>query len=144
MIAVHGRTRQQLYTGRSDWEIIAAVKRAVRVPVVGSGDIERAGDALERLATSGVDGVMIGRGTLGHPWIFREIADLRAGVTPPPVGLPERVAAIDMLLARLEADLPPESATGRARGLACRMMKFVRGGAAIREASSQPARIFTV
>ena len=134
MIAVHGRTRAQLYTGRSDWEIIAAVKRAVRVPVVGSGDVEHAADALARLATTGVDGIMIGRGTLGHPWIFREIAALRAGTVPTPVGLRERLAAIDMLLARLVTDLPPESAVGRARGLACRMIKFVRGGAAIREA----------
>ena len=133
MIAVHGRTRAQLYTGRSDWELIAAVKDAVRVPVVGSGDIEHATDALERLRTTGVDGVMIGRATLGHPWIFREIAALRAGVTPPPVTLGERLAAIDMLLARLAADLPPEGALGRARGLACRMIKFVRGGAVLRE-----------
>lgn len=141
MIAVHGRTRQQLYTGRSDWDIIAAVKRAVRVPVVGSGDIEQASDALQQLATSGVDGVMIGRGTLGHPWIFREIAALRAGGVPIPVGLAERVAAIDMLLGRLAADLPPESAIGRARGLACRMIKFVRGGAVIREALTRAPSI---
>jgi len=141
MIAVHGRTRQQLYTGRSDWEIIAAVKRAVRVPVVGSGDIEHAADAVQRLATTGVDGVMIGRGSLGHPWIFREIATLRAGGSPAPVGLAERVAAIDLLLGRLAGDLPPESAIGRARGLACRMIKFVRGGAAIREALTRAPSI---
>jgi nifR3 family TIM-barrel protein len=141
MIAVHGRTRAQLYAGRSDWELIAAVKRAVRVPVVGSGDIEHASDALERLRTTGVDGVMIGRATLGHPWIFREIAALRAGVTPPPVTLGERLAAIDMLLARLAADLPPESALGRARGLACRMIKFVRGGAVLREALTRAPSI---
>lgn len=134
MIAVHGRTRAQLYTGRSDWELIAAVKRAVRVPVVGSGDVEHAADALERLRATGVDGVMIGRATLAHPWIFREIAALRAGVVPPPVTLGERLAAIDALLARLATDLPPESALGRARGLACRMIKFVRGGAVLREA----------
>ena len=141
MIAVHGRTRQQLYTGRSDWDVIAAVKRAVRVPVIGSGDIERPADALERLATTGVDGIMIGRGTLGHPWIFREIAALRAGEAPTPVGLAERLAAIDMLLERLATDLPLESAIGRARGLACRMIKFVRGGAAIREALTQAPSI---
>ena len=141
MIAVHGRTRQQLYTGRSDWDVIAAVKQAVRVPVVGSGDIEHAADALERLATTGVDGIMIGRGTLGHPWIFREIAALRAGAVPTPVGLIERLAAIDTLLERLVTDLPPESAIGRARGLACRMIKFVRGGAAIREALTRAPSI---
>ena len=134
MIAVHGRTRTQLYTGRSDWDLIAAVKRAVRIPVVGSGDVEDAAEALERLRTTGVDGVMIGRATLGHPWIFREIAALRAGIAPPVVTLGERLAAIDTLLARLAEDLPPEMALGRSRGLACRMIKFVRGGAALREA----------
>lgn len=141
MIAVHGRTRAQLYTGRSDWELIAAVKRAVRIPVVGSGDIDTAEDALARLATTGVDGVMIGRGSLGHPWIFREVAALRAGRTPPPVTVAERLGAIDMLLERLAAELSPESAIGRARGLACRMIKFVRGGAALREALTRAPSI---
>lgn len=141
MIAVHGRTRAQLYTGASDWELIAAVKRAVRIPVLGSGDVDSAADALTRLETSGVDGVMIGRGALGHPWIFREVAALRAGITPPPVTLGERLAAIDLLLGRLATDLPPESAIGRARGLACRMIKFVRGGAALREALTRAPSI---
>ena len=141
MISVHGRTRAQLYTGRSDWDLIAAVKAAVRVPVVGSGDVERADEALERLRTTGVDGVMIGRGALAHPWIFREVAALRAGRVPPVVTLAERLAAIDALLARLAADLRPESAIGRARGLACRMIKFVRGGAALREALTRAPSI---
>jgi nifR3 family TIM-barrel protein len=133
MITVHGRTRQQLYTGSPDWELTAAVKRAVRVPVVGSGDVTSAAQALSRLASSGVDGVMIGRGTLGNPWIFREIAALRGGTTPPVVTPRERFAAIATLITRLEAELPPPSAIGRARGLACRMVKHVRGGAALRE-----------
>jgi nifR3 family TIM-barrel protein len=141
LIAVHGRTRAQLYTGRSDWELIAAVKDAVSVPVVGSGDVEHAAGALERLRTTGVDGVMIGRGTLGHPWIFREIAALRAGLVPQAVTLGERLAAIDMLLDRLARDLTPESALGRARGLACRMIKFVRGGAALRESLTKAPSI---
>lgn len=134
MIAVHGRTRAQLYSGVPDWEITARVKQAVRVPVIGSGDIESAAVALDRLRTSGVDGVMIGRATLGHPWIFREIAALRAGLAPPPVTLAERLGAVDVLIARLAAELPPESALGRARGLACRMVRYVRGGAVLREA----------
>ena len=133
MIAVHGRTRAQRYSGVPDWELTGRVKQAVRVPVVGSGDIESATAALERLRTSGVDGVMIGRATLGHPWIFREIAALRAGLAPPPVTLTERLGAVDALIARLAAELPPESALGRARGLACRMVRYVRGGAVLRE-----------
>jgi nifR3 family TIM-barrel protein len=134
MIAVHGRTRAQLYSGVPDWELTARVKQAVRIPVIGSGDITSAPQALERLRTSGADGVMIGRATLANPWIFREVAALRAGGTPPVVTLAERLAAVDSLLARLAADLPAESALGRGRGLACRMVKNVRGGAVLREA----------
>src|SRR6185295_12091091 len=99
-----------------------------------SGDVTSAAQALDRLRTSGVDGIMVGRATLANPWIFGEVAALRAGATAAPVALEERLAAIDALITRLAVDLPVESALGRARGLACRMVKFVRGGAALREA----------
>ena len=137
MIAVHGRTRKELYTGLADWDLIAAVRAAVRVPVVGSGDITTAAQGLARLESGRVDGIMIGRGTLGNPWIFREIEALRRGETPPAVSAQERFLAIDTLIARLAAELPPPSAIGRARGLACRMVKHVRGGAEIRAAVSR-------
>jgi nifR3 family TIM-barrel protein len=133
MIAVHGRTREQLYTGEPDWRLTAAVKEAVRVPVLGSGDVVTAAQALARLRETGVDGVMIGRGSLGHPWIFREIAALQRGAVPPVPSTAERLDAVVRLLTRLEEDLPPGSALGRARGLACRMIKHVRGGAHLRE-----------
>ena len=136
-VAVHGRTRTQLYTGEPDWDLVAEVKRAVRVPVIGSGDILTPADALRRLATSGVDGVMIGRATLSHPWIFREIDALRRGLPVPEVTPAERFAAVDGLIARLEAELPPGAALGRSRGLACRMVRHLRGGAALRAALTQ-------
>ncbi len=141
MIAVHGRTRAQLYSGSPDWELTARVKQAVGVPVLGSGDVETAQQALERLRSSGVDGIMIGRATLTNPWIFREIAALRAGEQPLPVTFAERLSAVGALLTRLEAELPPESALGRARGLACRMVKHVRGGAVLREALTRAPSI---
>ena len=134
MVAVHGRTRAQLYAGAPDWELTARVKQAVRVPVVGSGDITSADGALARLRTSGVDGIMIGRATLGHPWIFREIAARRRGLPLPPVSAAERLASVDALLACLAAELPPERALGRARGLACRMLRGVPGAATLRAA----------
>jgi len=137
MIAVHGRTRLQLYTGVSDWDLIARVKQAVSVPVIGSGDIDSPERALERLRTSGVDGVMIGRAALGNPWIFREIASVREGSEPPQVTLPERLGTVAALITRLATELPPKSALGRARGLACRMVKNVCGGAILREALSR-------
>ncbi len=77
-IALHPRTREQRYTGNADWERVAAVKRAVRIPVIGSGDIQDAHDALYRLHTSGADGAMIGRTAIANPWVFLQIAQLRA------------------------------------------------------------------
>jgi nifR3 family TIM-barrel protein len=133
-IAVHGRTRTQLYTGEADWDLVARVKRAVRVPVIGSGDVTTAPGALARFRECGVDGVMVGRATLGHPWIFREIDALQRGLPLVPVTPAERFAAVDRLITRLEADLPPGAALGRSRGLACRMVKHLRGGAELRAA----------
>ena len=85
MICVHGRTRQQMYAPGADWEIIARVKEAVKVPVVGNGDIFSADDALRMLSQTGCDGVMIARGAQGNPWIFEELIARLEGrdYTPP-------------------------------------------------------------
>ncbi len=72
-IAVHGRTRQQYYSGKADWDIIAAVKDAVKIPVIGNGDVDGPDAAAALLAQTGCDGVMIGRAAQGNPWIFREV-----------------------------------------------------------------------
>ncbi|WP_081581725.1 tRNA dihydrouridine synthase DusB [Pararhodospirillum photometricum] len=74
LITVHGRTRAQQYEGRADWAAIEAVKAAVRVPVIANGDIKTTADAQEALARSGADGVMIGRASLGAPWVAGNIA----------------------------------------------------------------------
>ena len=72
-IAVHGRTREQYYSGKADWEIIAKVKEAVTIPVIGNGDIFSAEDGKRMLTETGCDGIMVGRGARGNPWIFREL-----------------------------------------------------------------------
>ncbi len=83
MVTVHGRTRCQFYDGTADWAAIAAVKRAVSVPVVVNGDIASAADARRALALSGADGVMVGRAARGRPWLLGEIAAALAGREPP-------------------------------------------------------------
>ena len=84
-LTVHGRTRMQQYAGKADWETIARVKEAVSVPVIANGDIVNGPTALEALRGTGCDGLAVGRGALGRPWVFREIKAALAGkpFTPP-------------------------------------------------------------
>jgi len=83
-VALHGRTRAQGYAGRARWELIGAVKRAVRMPVLGSGDVWSACDALRMAHETGCDAVLVARGACGNPWIFRELAAAERGEAPPP------------------------------------------------------------
>jgi len=86
-VALHARTAEQLYSGRADWTRIAALKQALPdVPVLGNGDVWEAADAVRMQAETGCDGVVVGRGCLGKPWLFRDLADAFAGrpVQPPP------------------------------------------------------------
>jgi nifR3 family TIM-barrel protein len=84
-VTLHARTARQFYKGNADWEHIARLKEAIDIPVIGNGDLEDPHVAMGRMRQSGVDGIMLGRGTLGNPWLIAQIADLMEGREMRPV-----------------------------------------------------------
>ena len=89
-VAVHGRTREQYYHGKADWEIIRRVKEAVHIPVIGNGDVDSPESAQKMLDETGCDGIMIGRGAQGNPWIFHQILHwMETGQKETPPGIQE-------------------------------------------------------
>lgn len=103
MVTIHGRTRQQFYKGRANWEAIAEVKSAVSIPVIANGDIVDAASARAALSASGADGVMVGRGAQGAPWLLAQIANEIYGTPAPDV--PTGAALAEMVADHFEAML---------------------------------------
>ncbi len=146
-LALHARTREQGYSGRAQWNWIAAVKQAVRLPVVGNGDIRTPEDAAAMVAETGCDAVMIGRAAPANPWIFRQIAEYTATGSYTKPTTEDRYhmirAYFEMLIAEAEAtrDLPRDARLGDPSG---KMKQFatwfthgVAGGARLRAAIYQ-------
>ncbi|WP_087069284.1 tRNA dihydrouridine synthase DusB [Cyanobium sp. NIES-981] len=93
LLTLHGRTREQGFKGRADWGAIAAVKQALTIPVIANGDVNTPEEALHCLAATGADGLMVGRGTMGAPWLVGQIdAALSGRPVPPTPGAAERIA----------------------------------------------------
>ena len=132
-ITVHGRTREQQYSGEADWNMIARIKDSVHIPVIGNGDIFRAEDAIRRMKESGADGVMIGRGALGNPWIFRNIKKIMDGNEPEEVTLRERHDMIRKHYSMMLSHLPEHIAVREMRKHIGWYLHGLRGAAHVRD-----------
>lgn len=103
LVTVHGRTRQQQYSGKADWMMIAKVREALDIPLIANGDVFTPGDALDILSVTGAAGLAVGRGALGNPWIFQEINQALLGETParpdPDMLLKTALAHLDDMIA---------------------------------------------
>jgi len=124
-VCVHGRTREQFYHGKADWDIIARVRAAVDVPVIGNGDILCAQDALDMLGRTGCRAVMVARGAQGNPWLFRQIARLRdSGVQE---SAPAPVQRVDMAIAHARAAVAQKGEHTAVREMRKHVAWYIKG-----------------
>ncbi|QPC48004.1 tRNA dihydrouridine synthase DusB [Mangrovibacillus cuniculi] len=132
-VALHGRTRVQMYEGQANWDIIRDVKQAVRIPVIGNGDVTTPQEAKQLLDHTGADGVMIGRAALGNPWmIYRTVHYLETGELIPEPEVREKIEVCKLHLDRLIALKGERVAVREMRKHAAWYLKGVRGNGTVR------------
>jgi tRNA-dihydrouridine synthase B len=131
-ITIHGRTRCDLFSGNSDWRIIARVKERARIPVIGNGDVFTPVDAERMLEETGVDGIMMGRGVLSNPWLIRQCWDHLSGVVVKQVSLTERAAFMTGFLQRISSETPPPIALGKLKKIGGYLSKGFPGSTHMR------------
>lgn len=134
-VSVHGRTREQLYTGKADWNYIRQVKEAVDIPVIGNGDVATPEDAKRMLETTGCDGVMIGRGALGNPWmLYRTVQYLNSGELLPDPTPEEKIRIAIVHMDRLVALKGEKVAVKEMRKHLAWYLKGIPGAARVKDA----------
>lgn len=134
-ITVHGRTRDEFYSGVADWEIIKQVKEAVKIPVIGNGDIKGAEETKQMLEQTGCNGLMIGRGALGNPWIFKQINDyLQKGEPPKEISPSEKFQVIKEHFELLLEEKGEYTATREIRKHIAWYVKGMKNATVMREA----------
>jgi nifR3 family TIM-barrel protein len=132
-ITVHPRCRSERHRGRAAWQVIRDVKEAVKVPVIGNGDVRSAEDARAMIAETGADGIMIGRGALENPWVFRQIRDELAGADPWKPKTEDYRAAVGFFIESLADYLPEKLVVNRVKALTGWISKGFPGGGALRQ-----------
>jgi tRNA-dihydrouridine synthase B len=131
-IALHGRTKEQGYRGLANWDLVRQIKETVRVPVSGSGDITTIEGAFARFQETGCDGVLIGRGAMANPWIFRQIEDVMHGREIFQPTLADKRAILLEYFDLLRDDMPETPAINRMKQLAGQFTRGLQGGALFR------------
>lgn len=137
-IAIHGRTRSQMYEGKADWKIIADVKAAVKIPVIGNGDVRSVEDAKRMLEETGVDAVMIGRAALGNPWLIKQVVQsLETGVIIEEPTYQEKIAQCLSHAKKLMEIEPEKVAMFQMRGHAPWYIKGLKSSARVKNELSK-------
>ena len=131
-IALHGRTKEQGYRGRANWDLVRQIKETVKVPVSGSGDVVTVEDALARWQETNCDGILIGRGAIANPWIFRQVEDALSGREVFQPTLEDKRAVLLEYFDMLRDDMPEMAAIGKMKQLAGQFTRGLQGGALFR------------
>jgi tRNA-dihydrouridine synthase B len=131
-LAIHGRTRCDMFSGKADWNVITEVKERARIPVIGNGDVFSPLDAERMFRETGVDGIMMGRGVLSNPWLIRQCWDHLSGRAVPQVSFAEKAEFMTKFLQRVSIECPPPVALGKMKKIGGYLSKGFPGSTHLR------------